>query len=63
MALGARPTLEDKAALDRQHLAGGLSLSRFAEAAQSAGSELDVQQPSGLIEPKAATRTVAIWGG
>jgi len=41
----------------------GLSLSRFAEAAQSAGPELDVQQPSGLIEPKAATRTVAIWGG
>jgi len=55
--------LQDKAALDRQHLAGGLPLSRFAEAAQSAGSQLDVQQPSGLIEPKAATRTMAIWGG
>jgi len=34
--------LQDKAALVRQHLAGGLSLSRFAEAAQSAGSEFDV---------------------
>ena len=38
----ARPTLQDKAAPVRHHLAGGLSLSRFAEAAQSAGSQLDV---------------------